>query len=196
MPTPPAWYRVGRSAPPARSAAGCWHCSPISAPGRGGEGGSREGRGGPADDQRTAARQPWALWLCAGSFIHVPDVLEQLPLAIFPLPDDGIFERLVLRISAPGREGSGADLSRRIGAERLHVEGRQLDVAGVVLHLAGPEFLDVGPALHHRRAGRQHIGIGRVQRRYCAGIALVESGGPLVIELLDCLLALRQRRAG
>src|SRR5262249_53876584 len=45
-------------------------------------------------------------------------------------------------------------------------------------------------------AGRQHIGIGRVQRHYCAGIARVESGGPLVIELLDCLLALRQRWAG
>jgi hypothetical protein len=29
-----------------------------------------------------------------------------------------------------------------------------------------PEFLDVGPALHHRRAGRQQIGIGRIQRRY------------------------------
>src|SRR5215469_7884912 len=57
-----------------------------------------------------------------------------------------LFERHVLRISALGRESSGADLSRRIGAERLHVEGRQLDVAGVVLHLAGPEFLDVGPA--------------------------------------------------
>src|SRR5262244_4037667 len=105
----------------------------------------RAAQGAATAMRRTAARQPWALWPCAGSFIHVPDVLEQLPLAIFPLPDDRIFERLVLRISALGRESSGADLSRRIGAERLHVEGRHLDVAGVVLHLAGPEFLDVGP---------------------------------------------------
>src|SRR5262249_33558494 len=83
--------------------------------------------------RRTAARQPWALWLCAGSFIHVPDVQEQLPLAIFPLPDDRIFERFVLRVGALGAENSGADLSRRIRPERLHVERRQLDVA-LVLH--------------------------------------------------------------
>src|SRR5215472_10087915 len=77
-------------------------------------------QGRPRDDRRTAARQPSVLWLCAGSFIHVPNVLEQLPLAVFPLPDDRIFERLDLRISALGPEGSSADLSRRIGAERLH----------------------------------------------------------------------------
>src|SRR6516225_1369429 len=117
--------------------------------------------------RRTAARQPWALWVCAGSFIHVPDVLEQLPLAVFPLPDDRIFERFVLRISALGPENSGADLSRRIGAERLHAEGRQLDVA-VVLHRAGPKFLDVGPALHHRRAIRLPTTRSRGFPRMCA----------------------------
>jgi hypothetical protein len=60
--------------------------------------------------------------------------------------------------------------------------------------IAPPKALDAGAAFDHLTTGRQHVGIGRVHRRHRRRVALVEGGGPLVIQFLDIRLALRQRR--
>src|SRR5438045_2680569 len=53
-------------------------------------------------------------------FIHVPDVLEQLPLAALLLPHHGIFEGALLRRLGFCLDAAAADLARRAAAERLH----------------------------------------------------------------------------
>src|SRR6266446_6159902 len=129
------------------------------------------------------------------SFVGVPDVRREFPLAADLAPYDRIFPddflwRLALRLQC-----DGADLARRIAAERQHVEGRQLGVAHLLRRLT-PERLDGGAALDDVGAGRKHVGVLGIHRCDRLGVALVEGRRPRVVELLDRCLVLRERGRG
>src|SRR3984893_8230598 len=80
------------------------------------------------------------------SFVGVPDVGREFPLAADLAPYDRIFADDFLRRLALRLQCDGADLARRIAAERQHVEGRQLGV-GHLLRRLPPEPLNRGAAL-------------------------------------------------
>src|SRR5215831_14736201 len=80
------------------------------------------------------------------SFVGVPDIGREFPLAADLAPYDGVFADDFLWRLAFCFQTDGADLACGIAAERQHIEGRQFGVGHLLRRLA-PERLNGGAAL-------------------------------------------------